>query len=263
MKKESEYKKRVAIYTRVSSEEQKKEGISLDAQKKSLEDYAIQKEWFVHKIYTDAGITAKDIKGRKAFQECLNDAKLGKFSAILITKFDRPFRNTIEALMTLDQLHAIKVDFISLAENIDTTTPMGRAMFSIISVFAELERNMTAQRVSDVNKFKFNKGIMIGKAPLGYKWSKRQKSFVVDLEDSAKVKDIFEMSASGINFKEICSKHKIAKSSYYSIIKNDFYTGMIEFNGEKRLGSHDPLISKQLFEKVNKLKNRGATNGQF
>lgn len=252
--KESQRKRRVAIYTRVSSEEQKREGISLDAQKKALEDLALSRDWFVYKIYTDAGITAKDIKGRKSFQECLNDAKAGKFSAILITKFDRPFRNTVEALVTLDDLHSHKVDFISLAENVDTTTPMGRAMFTIISAFAELERNLTAQRVNDVNRFKFESGVMIGKAPLGYKWSKKQKKFVVDQENADRIRNIFKMASEGKNYKEICEKHQLGFTTYYKLLKNEFYIGIIEFNGEKKLGNHEPLITEEIFRKCQKEK---------
>ena len=70
--KKTDNKKKVAIYIRVSSEEQSKEGYSLEAQKKKLEEYAEFKGWWVYKVYEDAGISGKSIKGRKAFQEMLD-----------------------------------------------------------------------------------------------------------------------------------------------------------------------------------------------
>ena len=250
-KNNKEDKKYVAIYTRVSSEEQKKEGLSLDAQKKKLVDYAQEKEWIVFKVYTDAGVSGKSIKGRKAFSDMLQDARNDKFSGILITKFDRAFRNVKEALITVDELHELGIDFISMSEQIDTTSPMGKMVFTVISAFAQLERELTAGRVNDINQYKFSKGVMIGKAPLGYKWSKRKKQFVVDPEESAKVKDIFDMSYKNIGYREICKKYRMSPSTYYKLIRNKFYIGLIGFSGEQREGSHDPIIEQAVFNHVN------------
>ena len=256
--KESELKKRVAIYTRVSGEDQKKEGLSLDAQKNKLEDYALNKGWWVYKIYTDEGITAKDIKGRKAFTQLLEDARAEKFSAILITKFDRPFRNTVEALITLDELHTIGVDFISLAESIDTTTPMGKMVFTMIAAFAQLERELTAVRVNDINEYKFNKGILVGKPPFGYKFKYKKvgKNKIVDklIPDSTKsvlVIKLFEMKSQGKNWKEICNEINISHQTYYNILKNKTYIGIISYNGSEKKGSHEPIISEELFRSAN------------
>lgn len=249
MEKESQRKKRVAIYTRVSSDEQKKEGLSLDAQKKKLEEYAEFKEWFVFKIYTDAGISGSSIKIRKAFKEMLEDAKAEKFSAILITKFDRAFRNVIDALTTIDELHKIGVDIVSISENIDTTTAMGRAFFTITQAFAELEAKKTGERVNDILRYKFNKGLLIGKAPIGYKWNKQQKKFLMDPKKAEMVKDIFLMKSQGKYYKEICDKYRIGITTYYNILKNKAYIGIVEYNGQTKKGIHDPLIDEETFNK--------------
>jgi len=245
-------KKRVAGYIRVSSSDQAKEGYSLDAQKRKIEEYSEFKEWSVFKIYEDAGISGKSIKGRKAFQDMINDAKNGKFSAILIFKLDRAFRNVKDALNTLDELSKIKVDFISLSENIDTTTAMGKFFFTVINAFAQLERELTGERLNLTLNKKFQDGVMVGKSPIGYKWSKTKKIMVIDNKKSDMIKDIFEMTAKGISYREICGKYKLKPQSYYNMIRNKVYIGIITFEGVEREGIHQPIIDKGLFYEVNK-----------
>lgn len=241
----------VAIYTRVSTEEQKNEGLSLSAQSSKLNEYCKAKEWKIYKIYTDAGISGKSIKGRKAFQEMMNDAKAKKFSAILITKFDRAFRNVREALNILDELNNLGINFISISENIDTTTAIGKAMFTLISTFAQLERDMTGERVHGIMSYRFDMGLPLTRCPLGYKWSNTKKQMVIDERKAEMVKDIFNMTADGKSYKEICKKHKIAPQSFYNIIRNKVYTGIITFEGKEKVGIHSPIVSKETWEKAN------------
>jgi site-specific DNA recombinase len=249
MIKKDDGKKRVVLYTRVSSDEQKKEGLSLGAQKRRLEEYADFKGWVINRIYSDEGISATSIKKRKAFKQMLEDAKAGKFRAILITKFDRAFRDTIDGLTTIDMLGKHKVDLVSISENIDMTTAMGRAMFTIIQAFAELEAKKTGERVEDILADKFEKGIIIGKPPLGYKWSKAQDRYIFDLSKVAMIKDIFLMTAQGKSYKEICAKHKIYHQKYYRIIDNKVYMGVIKYKGVEKKGSHDPIVTEEVFKK--------------
>ncbi|MCK9370142.1 recombinase family protein [Candidatus Dojkabacteria bacterium] len=250
--KESQTKKRVAIYTRVSSEEQKREGLSLDAQRKALEDYAQLKGFWVYKIYTDAGISGFSIKKRKAFKEMLTDAKAGKFSAILITKFDRAFRNVVDAIKTVEELKTLKIDLVSLNEQVDTTTAMGNFFFILMSALAQLERDLTVERVSETNSSKFSNGIMIGRSPLGYMYSKKQKRFIPDPKTKDMIIDIFQMTAQGINYRYICGKHNLGFTTYYKLIRNEFYMGNIRFKKNTNIGNHEPLISKELFAKCQK-----------
>lgn len=250
--------KLVGIYIRISSDKQKEEGLSSKVQEKTLIDFCEEKEWNVYKLYKDEGISGYSIKKRKGFLELLNDARNGIINVILILKFDRAFRNVMEAIMTLDEMSKIGVDFVSKGENIDTTTPYGRAMFQLISVFAELERNLTASRMDDIQNYKFSKGLMLGRCPIGYKpifedKKKRKKiiEFIVDPKKSEIVKEVFEMTADGVRWKDILDKFKISRSTYYDMIKNKTYVGIISYNGVERQGSHKPLISKELFKKVN------------
>lgn len=241
--------KKVAIYIRVSTKKQEKEGLSLDAQKRLLEEYTLNNKWEIYKDYCD-GVSGKSISGRKYFKEMLKDAKEGKFSTILITKLDRAFRNVKEALITLDELNSIGVDFVSISEKIDTTSAMGRFFFTIISAFAELERELVKERVDMTKLDKFNRGVATARSPIGYKFSKANKMIVPD-KDAEKIKEIFKMTLNKINWKEICSKFKINSSTYYNIIKNPMYAGYIRFDKQIKMGNHQPLINQEDFKKLN------------
>ena len=248
--KKSENKK-VAIYTRVSTEDQAKEGYSLDAQKKKLEEYAEFKKWWVYKIYEDAGISGKSVKGRKSFQEMLKDAKDGKFSAILIYKFDRAFRNVKEALITFDELKEINVDFVSISEEIDTTTAMGKFFFVIISGFAELERGLTQDRMKLIMKEKFSEGINIGRCPIGYIWNKKKKVMVINEKKAEVVRELYNLHSNGKSITDLTKMFNMGYQGVKNILKNKVYIGIISFEGVEKTGIHSPIISKELWEKVN------------
>jgi len=243
--------KKVALYIRVSSDEQRKEGLSIEAQIRRLQQYCNFKKWVIFKIYKDEGVSGKSIKGRKDFLNMLENSKRGKFSAILVTKIDRAFRNVKEALITLDELKERKIDFVSISEDIDTTTAMGKAMFTIISVFAELERSLTRDRNKDIMKDKFERGMMPGKAPFGYCWNKKKKIMEVDKRKSEIVKKAFELTSEGIGYRKICDELKLKPQSYYNIIKNKVYIGIIKFENKTKKGVHEPLVSEELFNKAN------------
>lgn len=250
--------KMVAVYIRVSGDDQKKEGLSLDAQKRKMEDYCQFKGWTIFKIYRDEGISGGSIKKRKQFKKMLDDSKYNNFSIILITKFDRAFRNTKEALITLDELKERKVDFVSIAEEIDTTTAMGNFFFVIISALAELERMLTRDRVSDVRMDKFNRCLFPAKAPFGYKSIVRDGKilkFIQHPKQAEIVKGCFLMASEGASYKDVCKKYKLKPQQYYNIIKNRVYCGYVCFQGEEKVGVHEKIISEELWRKVNEKDN--------
>lgn len=251
--KKTDDKKKVAIYIRVSSDEQKKEGLSLDAQKRRLEEYALSNDWWIYKIYIDAGVTAKiPIKNRPQGKHLFQDFQKGKFSAILIIKLDRAFRNTVDAILTSDELRESKVDLISLSEQIDTTTAMGKFFFTLMSALAQLERELTGERVHDINLDKFKRGIMIGKAPIGYKWSKTKKQMVIDSRKVGIIQSVFKLASQGKNWQHICEANKISHQTYYNILRNRTYIGFINYRDQEIKGIHEPIVSEELFNKANK-----------
>ena len=244
----------VAAYIRVSSKEQAKEGWSLDAQKTNLQAYADLKAWEIYDWYIDAGKTAGNLsKIRPEFQRLLSDARQKKFTIMAITKMDRAFRNTNQALDTLEEFQKLGVQFASLHESIDTTTSIWKFFFTVINAIAELERTLTVERLSDVLEEKFNQGVIIGKMPFGYKWDKKNRRAIIDEKDAAIVKKVFEDTLNGKGYNEICNEHKIAIKSYYNMIKNKSYSGFLSFNGEQKQGNHTAIIPLDTFNAVQEL----------
>jgi len=241
-------KQNCAIYIRVSTEEQAKKGISLPAQKDKCLAFSTAKDWNVYKVYRDAGFSAGNTK-RPAFIELLEDAKARKFKTVLVYKVDRFSRRLRDLILILDELKKYDINFTSVSEQIDTTTAMGEAFFQVIGVFAQLERGMIKERVTMAFDKKVSVGETANRAPFGYTY--QGKKLVPDDENSTKVRDIFKMWASGINYKAISEEFSIAPSTLYEIIKNPTYIGKIRYKGKLFNGQHKPLIDEETFMKIN------------
>jgi len=132
--------KQVALYTRVSTEEQK-----TDLQLMDLREYVQRREYEIFNTYEDivSGVT----KERKALDQLFQDAKRRKFDIVLVWKFDRFARSLKMLVDSLALFQELGIDFISYKENIDTTTSMGRLIFHINSAYAEFEREIIRDRV--------------------------------------------------------------------------------------------------------------------
>ncbi len=240
---------KVAIYTRVSTEEQAKEGYSIDAQIDKCKSFCDARGWEIFRLYKDPGYSAGSMN-RPSLELMLRDAKEKKFDIILVYKIDRFSRNLKDLIMVLEDLKSKKINFTSVTEQIDTTSAMGEAFFQIIGVFAQLERGMVKERV----KLAFDRKIKIGevlyRAPLGYFY--QNKKLVPDPENQHKIQEIFEMWAQGISYKAICEKFNLSSSTFYQIIKNPIYIGKIKYKDELHKGKHKPIITEELFNEVNK-----------
>jgi len=160
---------RIAIYTRVSTEDQAKEGYSLEVQREYLESFATREGYEIFKIYCDDGISAYSTR-RPALQELLQDAKTKKFDLVLVHKIDRFSRNLKDLLNLVDELSSYSVGFKSATEPFDTTTSAGKLMFQQLGSFAEFERNRIAERVFPGMVKGVQKGNWQGArfAPFGY-----------------------------------------------------------------------------------------------
>jgi site-specific DNA recombinase len=239
---------KTAIYVRVSTEEQAKEGISLSAQIDRCQSYCKARGWKVANVYTDAGYSAGSMK-RPGVQQLFQDLNQNKFENILVYKFDRFSRNVRDLITFLDNLKEKEINFTSVTENIDTTTAMGEAFFQMIGVFAQLERGMVKERVKLAFDKKIKDGESLNRAPLGYTYSKGK--LVIDKNTFKKVQTIFNMRAAGIHFREISEKINIPISTLYNILKNSTYAGKVKYNGEIYEGAHKAIIDPQLFNKIN------------
>ena len=260
-KKNSDSPPKVAIYSRVSTEEQAREGLSVDAQIDKCESYCKARGWEVFRVYKDAGFSAGSLD-RPAMELLLRDATEQKFDIILVYKIDRFSRKLKDLIMILEDLKEKGINFTSVTEQIDTTSAMGEAFFQIIGVFAQLERGMVKERVKLAFDRKIQLGETLNRAPYGYFYE--NKKLVPDPLTSNNVKDIFEMCLAGVSYKEICSKFNFSKSSFYQITKNPVYLGKIRYKDLLYKGNHPPLISEDLFNRVNNLetiKNLDNKNG--
>lgn len=245
---------KVAIYSRVSTEEQAREGLSVDAQIDKCKSFCEARDWQVFKVYKDAGYSAGSLN-RPALELLLRDAQEKKFDIILVYKIDRFSRKLRDLIMVLDDLKEKGINFTSVTEQIDTTSAMGEAFFQIIGVFAQLERGMVKERVELSFDRKINLGESLSRAPIGYTY--QNKKLILDTEKAAQVREIFEMCVAGINYKEICQKFNIPSSTFYQIIKNPIYLGKIRYKGSLYKGKHPAIIEKEIFDKANNIKETG------
>ena len=246
-----------AIYIRVSTEDQAKQGISLKAQEEALKNYASALGYEIFRIYRDEGKSAKDIKGRKEMSQMLEDAKSKKFQAIFIYKLDRFSRSLKDLIETIELLKDWGVDFVSLQDKIETTSASGKLMFHIISAFAEFERNVTGERTKFSMGKKARDGNLVARAPLGYKIVDKK---LVPKEDSFKVQELFQdFLNNDISLTKLAKKYNLSVNGLKKVLKNQTYLGKIKFDGQTHQGNHQPLISSTLFNHVqDKLEKLGV-----
>ena len=135
--------KRVALYARVST---KNNGQDPETQLIALREFANTRGFEVSDEYIDVGISgAKD--RRPELDRLMKDVRRRKVDAVLVARFDRFARSTKHLVLALEEFNALGVDFISLNESVDTSTPMGRMVFTVIAAVAELERSLIRERV--------------------------------------------------------------------------------------------------------------------
>ncbi len=134
---------RVALYARVLT---KNNGQDPETQLMALREYAKARKLEVFSEYVDIGISgSKD--SRPALNQLMADARKRRFDAVLVARFDRFARSTRHLVLALEEFNALGVDFISLSESVDTSTPMGKMVYTVIAAVAELERSLIRERV--------------------------------------------------------------------------------------------------------------------
>ena len=237
-----------SIYIRVSTADQVKYGISLQAQEEALKNYSKALGYEIFEIYRDEGKSAKDLKHRPAMQQMLADAEHKKFQAIFIYKLDRFSRSIKDLIITIEKLRDWGVDFVSLQDKIETTSATGKLMFHIISAFAEFERNVTSERTKFTMEKKFRDGNLITRAPLGYKIINKE---LIPAENSFIVQEIYHsFLKENISLTQLSKKYNLSVNGLKKVLTNETYLGKVKFAGKVNQGKHTPLISPELFNKV-------------
>jgi len=274
---------RTAVYVRVSTEEQAKEGYSTRAQIDKLKDYIKIKDWEFYKVYADEGISGKNITDRPAINELIEDIKQGLVENVVVYKIDRLTRNTRDLIDLTEIFKSHHCDFNSLMESIDTGTASGRMFLKIIGIFAEFERENTIERVMLACEKKVKEGYTLNSCVTSYGYDRKKGDLIqkINTEEAKIVKEIFDMYVCGsmsysaivknLNHRDI--KPKIGETwhpnSVRRILKNPNYIGKVRYSicDEKRYfeaaGKHEPIVSENLFyqaeSRMRKIKRKSYT----
>lgn len=241
----------VALYCRVSTEEQALNGDSLRMQEQELTNYAKNNNMSIYDIYIDDGYTATNLK-RPALQRLLNDIENKKIDRVLFVKLDRWSRGVRNYYKLFDILERNNCNWQTIFEKYDTSTASGRLHINIMLSVAENESSTTSERIKAVFKDKVMRGeVITGKCPIGYKIE--NKKLVIDKEKEQLVKDIYdhyEKSNSIVSttkyFNNIGS---FTAERIKRILKNKIYIG--EYKGN--VNYCEPIISIEQFNKVQEL----------
>ena len=272
--------KKCGLYLRVSTQRQAdvKEG-SLDTQEDRLTSYvnlrnSSDEEWQVLKVYREEGRTAKHTV-RPQLGEMISDIKKGLVNTVLCTKINRLSRSLLDFYKLSDLFQKHGIDFITLDENFDTSTPSGRAMLKVFLVFAEHEREQTSERTKEKMKWRAEQGLWNGGQILGFDLDPDEKGilkpnkeeaqlinliFNIYIEKGSLLKTAQAINDKGYRTKEFYSRrgkfHKgkpFTNTAITRILQNNVYIGKIGYKGTLFQGRHKPLMEEELFEKANEL----------
>jgi site-specific DNA recombinase len=272
---------RIAAYVRVSTQRQATEGDSIEAQKNEITKYVNYKKnpqnWNVESLefYADAGYSAKD-QNRPGLQRLKQDIANGQIDMVVCFKLDRITRSIVDFLELCSLFDKHEVGLISLREDFDTSGPMGKALLRLILVFAELEREMTADRTITVMLDRLERGLWNGGHLYGYRSDEDENGKLIpDQEWAPIIKTHFfdaalRLGSAGAVQRELrrlgiltpvrlsrSEKQRggrpFSKQQVLMILRNPLYIGKLKYGGEVRDGSHEPIISLETFERVQRL----------
>ena len=265
---------KVVHYPRVSSIKQLREGDSIPAQKQLLDTHsknandevistiiddegktgAISDEEIGIEIKDDKLIATFNLNKRKGFQQIIQWANEGSFEALKFTRWDRYSRNPIFSQLTRIYFERKNIKLIPIQDTTDSL------LIQIKSILSQEEVNKIKERVHDTRHHRFTKGIMVSKAPYGYtpiKHDKKITGFKPHPIQSQTVQNIFQKTIQDESYKTICAHYNLKPQSYYNIIRNKTYYGIITYQKKETTGNHTPLITKETYDKANK-KIRGG-----
>ena len=259
--------KKVAIYVRVSSQEQANEGYSIQEQTERLTKYCEAHGWILVKVYTDPGFTGAN-RNRPALQMLCADVAKSLFDTVLVYKLDRLSRSQKDTLYIIEDVFLKNgISFVSMNENFDTGTPFGRAMIGILSVFAQLERDQIRERVQMGHDARAKEGYFHGGgyAPIGYDYI--DGLLTVNEYEASIVRKAYTLFLDGLPVHSIYLALEkeypagtrfgaVTYSSVKSMLTTILYAGYIKWKGALYPGKHEAIIPYEQFQEVQRLIKR-------
>ncbi|MFC7422090.1 recombinase family protein [Iodobacter arcticus] len=265
---------RCAVYCRVSSDERlAQEFNSIDAQKEAGQAYIVSQRtegWLaVADDYDDPGFSGGNIE-RPGLKRLLADIQLGKIDIVVVYKIDRLTRSLADFSKMVEVFEAHGVSFVSVTQQFNTTTSMGRLMLNVLLSFAQFEREVTGERIRDKIAASKRRGLWMGGVPpLGYDVDQRQ--LVINAAEAAVVQRVFSemltigsptriaqiLSDEGISTKVWTTQKgltrqgaRIDKKYLYKLLRNRIYLGELSHKGQWFPAAHPAIISIELWEQV-------------
>lgn len=254
---------KAALYIRVSTDSQYEEGYSVEAQQEKLEAYCKLKDITNYEVYIDGGWSGSNIN-RPEMKRMITDITQGKINAVIVYKLDRLSRSQKDTVFLLeDVFNPNNCDFISLNENFDTTSPYGKAMIGILSVFAQLERENIRERTRMGMHERVKSGLWMGgdTVPFGYDYDKEQ-GILVPNEHAKDVQEIFDLYIQGYSTTRLAKMYDVASDRHVTqILDRITYLGDIQYSGETFKGKHEAIIDEKTFQKAQiARRNRSTKN---
>ena len=255
-------KMRVGLYPRVSGHEQE-DNYSIPEQIDRMKKYCESRDWMVYKIYTDSAYSGSNMD-RPGLQDMIKDCQNGKLDMVLVYKLDRLSRSQKDTLFLIEDVFEKNgVGFTSMTENFDTSTPHGKFIIGILSVFAQLEREKIKERTmigkdSRAKEGKWHGGKWV---PIGYDYE--NGDLVPNEYEAMQVREIADLFLKGTHVRTIERmmtekgyRHKHGEwdaKTIKRVLKNPVNIGMIKNRDKWHKGIHEPIIEQKTFDEIQKL----------
>jgi len=265
--------KKVAVYTRVSTDEQARSGLSLEAQLEKLKAYCTARDWEIAGEYVDPGFSGRNTR-RPQYKQMFEDIE--QWDGLLVMKMDRIHRNQKNFLSMMEKLAIKEKQFISMTESFDTSTAMGRFVMNILQGIAQLESEQIGERVSVAlnQKAKNAEKFMGHRTAFGIDWDKKKQVFKPDPAKLDLVKNVFQMYIDGFSMREIARSlspdynklagKSLANTTVKYFLHNCMYCGVERWcHFFRKIEDIDPLISVETFNKIQVEMNRRCHNYQI
>lgn len=247
---------RAALYIRVSTDRQAEEGYSIEVQTERLTAYTKTFDGDVqYELYIDDGFSGASLE-RPAMQRLIQDAGSGAVTHVLVYKLDRLSRSQKDTLHLIEDVFLPNnVAFISIQESFNTATAFGRAVVGILSVFAQLERENIYERTRSGMQKRVEAGYWPGGGgvPFGYDYDP-EKGILVPNADAATVRQIYDLYLQGYALQTIANMLGLKYEKLAAqIMLRKTNIGIIEYNGVEYKGLHEPIVSREVYEKAMKM----------